>query len=288
MELELMDFLWRRRPYIFHSVLILGIAAFIRISDACSSRSIPKVRSPPALAVPPALSVPASASAHHQLQTTTANYTIPHYDCPDKYQKWYCLNGATCFTVKIGETILYNCRCLVGYMGQRCEFKDTDESYEYVRHRYVVKTASVAGGVTLGVIILAVVIVAATYYARRRKARTKETTNPPSISPEQLLRSPFGRALSRTDKTFPIGRSTWSPTQPGAFLPSIRVVSEQETLLKKLNTAPPRRAPKASVSDVSLSGMDKDAGGDVLVAVDVGHPPQEGAARAPNSQFSAG
>ena len=41
----------------------------------------------------------------------------------------YCLNGATCFTVKIADSILYNCECADGYMGQRCEFKDLDGTY---------------------------------------------------------------------------------------------------------------------------------------------------------------
>ena len=37
----------------------------------------------------------------------------------------YCLNGATCFTVNIADSILYNCQCANGYSdymgrGQRC------------------------------------------------------------------------------------------------------------------------------------------------------------------------
>ena len=50
----------------------------------------------------------------------------------------YCLNGATCFTVKIADSILYNCECADGYMGQRCEFKDLDGTYlrEYQLPKY--------------------------------------------------------------------------------------------------------------------------------------------------------
>lgn len=70
-------------------------------------------------------------------------------------------------------------------MGQRCEYKDTDDSYgrcaailavllkypfdsfvAQVRARHIVKTASIAGGVTLGVIILIVTSVATTIYIR--------------------------------------------------------------------------------------------------------------------------
>lgn len=37
------------------------------------------------------------------------NITFQTYACPPAYAAWYCLNGATCFTVKIGISILYNC-----------------------------------------------------------------------------------------------------------------------------------------------------------------------------------
>ena len=46
-----------------------------------------------------------------------------------RFSSSYCLNGATCFTVKIADSILYNCECADGFMGQRCEFKDLDGSY---------------------------------------------------------------------------------------------------------------------------------------------------------------
>lgn len=59
------------------------------IPDACSSRSTPKPRPPS--------------------PTLRPNITIQTYTCPAEYDAHYCLNGATCFTVKIGESILYNC-----------------------------------------------------------------------------------------------------------------------------------------------------------------------------------
>ena len=58
-------------------------------TEACSSRSTPKPRPPSPTARP--------------------NITFHTYACPPAYAKWYCLNGATCFTVKIGESLLYNC-----------------------------------------------------------------------------------------------------------------------------------------------------------------------------------
>ncbi|KAK6633619.1 hypothetical protein RUM43_001209 [Polyplax serrata] len=57
--------------------------------QACSSRNTPKPRPPPPSARP--------------------NITFPTYTCPPTYAAWYCLNGATCFTIKIEESLLYNC-----------------------------------------------------------------------------------------------------------------------------------------------------------------------------------
>ena len=59
--------------------------------DACSARSTPKPRPP------------------SQSPAIRPNITFQTYACPPAYAAWYCLNGATCFTVKIADSILYNC-----------------------------------------------------------------------------------------------------------------------------------------------------------------------------------
>lgn len=143
--------------------------AFVSIPDGCSTRSTPKARSsyisqlqaqqqvqrpsPRFVAHAPQqpssyrAQVPASAAAAAQapfasvpapsvptvsdadLTTQRPNVTFQTYACPEAYAKWYCLNGASCFSLKIGESILYNCECAAGYVGQRCEFKDLDGTY---------------------------------------------------------------------------------------------------------------------------------------------------------------
>ncbi|KAG8191883.1 hypothetical protein JTE90_019818 [Oedothorax gibbosus] len=90
-------------------LFILYITSCFTITACCSSRSTPKPR--PTIA------------------TARPNVTFETYACPEAYAKWYCLNGATCFAIKIRDSILYNCECADGYMGQRCEFKDLDGSY---------------------------------------------------------------------------------------------------------------------------------------------------------------
>ncbi|KAK4302281.1 hypothetical protein Pmani_025607 [Petrolisthes manimaculis] len=97
------------------------------------------------------------------------NITFQTYACPPAYAAWYCLNGATCFTVKIGESILYNCECADGYMGQRCEFKDLDGSYLPTREKVLLETASIAGGATVACVLVFVVLFAAYVLMQRGK-----------------------------------------------------------------------------------------------------------------------
>ncbi|CAG0881216.1 unnamed protein product [Cyprideis torosa] len=115
--------------------------------DACSARSTPKPRP--------------------HTPTMRPNITFQTYACPDAYAAWYCLNGATCFTVKIGEALLYNCECSDGFMGQRCEFKDL-KGY-YPREKVMLETASIAGGATLAVVMVVVVCSALYVYMEKKK-----------------------------------------------------------------------------------------------------------------------
>lgn len=64
-------------------------------ADACNSRTVPRPRTTPA----------------PQVSTTTPrpNITFQTFTCPPDFATWYCLNGATCFLVKIGDGQLYNC-----------------------------------------------------------------------------------------------------------------------------------------------------------------------------------
>lgn len=133
--------------------LLVIFSLFLSVSDACSARSTPKPNKP----APPALVVTSGPTAR-------PNITFHTYACPPMHASWYCLNGATCFTVKIGEHTLYNCECAEGYMGPRCEFKDLDSSYLLSRKQVLLETASIAFGATLA--ILLVVIVCASLYIR--------------------------------------------------------------------------------------------------------------------------
>ncbi|KAK8386072.1 hypothetical protein O3P69_010657 [Scylla paramamosain] len=131
------------------TVLLLLVAALARFTEGCSSRSTPKPRPPS--------------------PTMRPNITFQTFACPPAYAAWYCLNGATCFTVKIGESILYNCECADGYMGQRCEFKDLDGSYLHTREKVLLETASIAGGATVACVLVFVVLFAVYVFMQKDK-----------------------------------------------------------------------------------------------------------------------
>jgi len=138
-------------------LLYLVLVLLLSSADACSSRSTPKPRPPS--------------------PTMRPNITFQTYACPPAYAAWYCLNGATCFTVKIGQSILYNCECADGFMGQRCEFKDLDGTYlsssERLRMAASVRTAG--SSVTFGVIVIIVgtAIGAVVFTRKRSRARMR-------------------------------------------------------------------------------------------------------------------
>ncbi|CAG0883094.1 unnamed protein product [Darwinula stevensoni] len=126
------------------------------MTEACSSRSTPRPR-------------PSTSP------TVRPNITFQTYACPPAYAAWYCLNGATCFTVKIGQSLLYNCECADGFMGQRCEFKDLDGSYLPSRDRVMLETASIAGGATIAVVLVVIICVALyIYFGRNHGTKLSE------------------------------------------------------------------------------------------------------------------
>jgi len=124
-------------------LLVLVLSAICDVTDACSSRIIsrPKPRTTPA---PPTSS-------------PRPNITFHTYKCPEAYATWYCLNGATCFAVKIGLEVLYNCECKDGYIGPRCDYKDLDGSYLAGRSRVMLETASVAGGAVAALLLFFII-----------------------------------------------------------------------------------------------------------------------------------
>lgn len=150
-------------PHLSHSqpwLAALVLVILLVPTDACSSRSTPKPRPPS--------------------PTMRPNITFQTYACPPAYAAWYCLNGATCFTVKIGISILYNCECADGFMGQRCEFKDLDGTYlsssEKLRMAASQTVGSASSTVIVGVMIIVVgtIAAAAVFTSKRTRAKMRQ------------------------------------------------------------------------------------------------------------------
>ncbi|XP_054002125.1 uncharacterized protein LOC128888928 [Hylaeus anthracinus] len=168
-----------RIPPYLATLLILSYTLF-GIADACSSRSTPKPRPP--------------------TPTPRPNITFHMYTCPPDYAEWYCLNGATCFTVKIVDSLLYNCLCANGYIGQRCEFKDLDGSYLPSRQRVMLETASIAGGATIAVFLVVIICIAAYIHCKRKQKELRssncvDTVDGPGRDPELRPFSNRSRSL---------------------------------------------------------------------------------------------
>ncbi|XP_061514634.1 protein spitz isoform X3 [Anopheles gambiae] len=168
------------KTLVYCAMIFISLNFYFPMTDACSSRTTPKPRPPS--------------------PTNRPNITFHTYKCPPAYAAWYCLNDATCFTVKIGDSLLYNCECADGYMGPRCEYKDLDGSYLPTRPRVMLETASIASG-AIGSLVL-IIIGWCCWCVRRHQQRKwidKETSVDMVDSPgvvhvvhsERLLR-PFG------------------------------------------------------------------------------------------------
>lgn len=204
-----------RIPPYLATLLILSYTLF-GIADACSSRSTPKPRPP--------------------TPTPRPNITFHMYTCPPDYAEWYCLNGATCFTVKIVDSLLYNCLCANGYIGQRCEFKDLDGSYLPSRQRVMLETASIAGGATIAVFLVVIICIAAYIHCKRKQKELRssncvDTVDGPGRDPE--MRPFSNRSLMNFMTKSPNSSAAIEQTRmPGWICPeaeSMRMASISES-----------------------------------------------------------
>ncbi|XP_036321636.1 protein spitz [Rhagoletis pomonella] len=176
-------FLLKRKCALLFSVYSMSLLLVCLLKqpstvDACSSRSIPKPRtlSSAASSISPQKSTTSAPTTTTTTTTTTTeptttttttprpNITFPTYKCPINYDAWYCLNDATCFSVKLGDSVMYNCECANGFMGPRCEYKEYDGSFLPKRPRPMLEEASIASGAICA--LLFVLFICLTLYLR--------------------------------------------------------------------------------------------------------------------------
>ncbi|VDP06669.1 unnamed protein product [Soboliphyme baturini] len=143
-----------------------------QLSEACSTRPSPKPRNPR----------PTWSPTINQIR----------HNCSGDFLLLYCMNGGTCVKMVIDDSISYSCDCKMGYFGARCEYLDTSDRYLAVQQR--IETASIAGGVTVLIIIIVFVTVVLYIHFRQKstvKRMTSERCSSASCSRDRYLVKPF-------------------------------------------------------------------------------------------------
>ncbi|BFF93738.1 protein spitz [Drosophila madeirensis] len=164
-----------RRQYL--ALLLIGCMAYPAFIEACSSRTVPKPRpsissSMSGTALPPTQPPATTTTVRTTTTTPRPNITFPTYKCPETFDAWYCLNDAHCFAVKIGDLPVYSCECAIGFMGQRCEYKEIDGSYLPKRPRPMLEKASIASGAMCALVFMLFVCLA--FYLRFEQRAAKK------------------------------------------------------------------------------------------------------------------
>lgn len=157
----------------------LFIFGLLSYCDACSSRGHPRS---------PSTTPPTTTST---ARPNTTDYERFH-ECPLELKEYFCLNGATCFELRIpNNSQIYNCFCADGFWGNRCEYKVLDGTYR----RYFIETAGIAGGVAIAVVLSFVVF--ASLYVHMRRKRQRRLVGANNFSAE---RRPFDKRPLTQDR----------------------------------------------------------------------------------------
>lgn len=45
------------------------------------------------------------------------------FECPELHRRLFCLNGGTCFSLRVGASQMLACSCKSGFSGLRCDSK---------------------------------------------------------------------------------------------------------------------------------------------------------------------
>ncbi|BES94951.1 EGF [Nesidiocoris tenuis] len=183
-----------------------------RLKDGCSSRTMPRPRPPTTTTT-----TTTATSTTARVSTARPNVTYNTYPCEPGYDTSLCLNGGTCFIVKVTDTGLYNCMCADGFVGQRCEYKNLDGSYMPPRH-VVLETASIASCVTIAVFLVVVICMYLYMHAKRRQKSSQ------SSSDEELSND-----LERRSARSSFSAKKENPTAPRLPLHHVTTESGSET-----------------------------------------------------------
>ncbi|CAH1794401.1 unnamed protein product [Owenia fusiformis] len=158
-------------------LLVLVTPTFLSIADGCFRRAITQ---------PPPSTTPIPDLENHKVECEPLEVTGQG-----------CLNGGTCFVVKIGDNRVTNCACTEDYTGERCQERHIPPDLLPRLHRDKMKTANIAAGVVVAVLVVFVVLLAIYVYIRWRRKRELTRDREFNASPEELgYRQPFNRRSS--------------------------------------------------------------------------------------------
>ncbi|XP_051821075.1 pro-epidermal growth factor isoform X2 [Antechinus flavipes] len=110
-------------------------------------------------------------------------------ECPPPYDS-YCLHGGVC--VYVSELENYACKCVVGYVGERCQHSDLE--WWEMRHMAKAKQHNITMAVCIIVLVLMLLLaLGMTYYFRTQKLHKKNPTS--EMTGESIVSSTLGEDM---------------------------------------------------------------------------------------------
>ncbi|XP_064457605.1 uncharacterized protein LOC135368336 isoform X2 [Ornithodoros turicata] len=143
----------------------------------------------------------------------------------------YCLNGGTCIYYEAVKEP--SCQCADGFIGQRCENKDTASLKTYMMGSHACLTAVVTLGALFGILTCSYVTWTARRCVKRRKIKTSGSRSR-SGSSDSASRNP-SRVSAMADSTL-MGKQCEDSNSTGVVDPRT-----QESLLRRNNSIIERR-----------------------------------------------
>ncbi|XP_031231333.1 pro-epidermal growth factor [Mastomys coucha] len=125
--------------------------------------------SAPGLACPHSISLPSFEEDGHHLDRNS------YPECPPSYNG-YCLHGGVCIYIEPVDKVA--CRCVVGYIGDRCQYRDLQ--WWELRHAShgQKRDVTVVAVCVVALVLLVLLGMWGTYYYRTQKQPSKPPKNP--------------------------------------------------------------------------------------------------------------
>lgn len=207
---------------VFLFSFIVVISSLVEIVESCSTRPRQQFKhTKMTFGISNASATPGPFTGGREDESVTIIPFNSNSSCPENWRKYYCLNGAKCFTVRIGQMIVYNCMCADGWTGNRCEFRDSEEirlAAAEERERYIFRTASIFGGISLAIFILALISLGVFFYISKVKVyqRQLDRVNAELAEERERKREDYSRQRSEEERAISSANNSLRPAPAGA------------------------------------------------------------------------